>query len=147
MNAIASSVYFNDAVSRYDDARKRYYLEREKAITLREDLFTAEAEGKDIEAVVIANAGAERQPIDGKNAETREAQLRLILAGVPRYRAAVESVAFIKKEIALAELRADDAGNEMSLAKRRMDRSIQEISLAAAVEANAGIEGVKVNGN
>lgn len=132
MNELASADYFRDAELSYSDARQRFYQQRKDHIRLRDMVLAMDTEMKDIEAELVANNGTEGHPLDGRNAETRDAQLRTILKTHHPYQQLQARLITVRIDAAVAEVEAADAANEMSLAKRRMDRGTAETQLEAA---------------
>ena len=132
MNELASADYFRDAEHSYSEGRKRFYDQRKEHLRLRDMAAAMDLEMKDIEAEMIANNGTEGHPLDGRNAETRDAQLRTILKTHRAYQQIQDRLITVRIDAAVAEVEAADAANEMSLAKRRMDRGTAETQLEAA---------------
>ena len=137
---------FEAALNLYDLARRDYYGAQVKVIDLKADLQRTKAQLEDIEAEVIANGGVGEAVIDGKNAEVRAAQLRLILAAHPRHREIAERAQSIETEMAHADALGNDAANRMSMARRSMDWAITSTQREAATEAGLGVERKHSNG-
>lgn len=131
---------FHEARAAYDACREAYYETQRAIVEMRSELTTARALVEALEAEVIANGGAGGAVIDGKNAETRAAQLTCILALEPRYTAAKERTQMLEADIARTSAAVDDAANRMSAARRVMDWAIARIQHDAATEAARGIE-------
>ena len=78
----------DEAIEKYEGALAAWCRAIEKVNQCREYATRARAEMDAIEAEVVVNGGLGGVAIDGKNAETRAAQLAMALAGDGSYNAA-----------------------------------------------------------
>lgn len=131
---------FDGAAFNYAIAREAFYKAQVRVAEAKADLTRTKSQLDDLEAEVIANGGDGAAVIDGKNAETRAAQLRLILSGNARHRDLQERAQDLEAEIALQGVAADHEANLMSLARRVMDWDIARTQREAATEAGLGVE-------
>jgi hypothetical protein len=124
-----------DAIDTFEGAREVWEeiaidLPKSKAALaeLREQL-------KDIEAVVLVNGGAEGQPIDGKNAEIRDAQLRLALKKSPEYEAKLRQIRTLEASLAENDVQMEHAANAMKGARLAIEYLTSWNYRVAGVEA------------
>lgn len=114
------------AIRLYYDAANNRADAREEAINIRHDLAALRAKLEDIKAEVLVNGGTEAQPIDGKNAETREAQLRVALAGYPAYQAAEAKCREAERQLARLEVVIEASYDDMRGARLEIELATSE---------------------
>lgn len=117
---------YHVALQRYYDAANSRAEAREDAINVRHDLAALRAQLEDMKSEVLVNGGTEKTPIDGKNAETRDAQLRVALAGNEQYQRALELIRNAERQVARLEAVIDSAYDEMRGARLELELATSE---------------------
>lgn len=127
-------------MARYDQAVSDRHEALQDIIDIRYDLARLERGLTDLEAEIMVNGGTTTHPINGKNKEERDAQLRVAIANDATYQAALQKVSEAKRLIARADLMAETANNEMRGARLRIELQTSWNHRLAGVEA-ASVKG------
>lgn len=138
--AIHTQQWFLEASDAYQDAMVVFRDEQEHVADRRQAVYVARERLKDLEADMLVNGGSGKYTISATAKEKRDAILRLALADSEEYVAAQKSLRSLERELDIAEAARDDAANQMSLQKRRMDAYLAAASQQAAILTVRGPE-------
>jgi len=114
------------AIQRYYAAANNRAEAREEAIDIRHDLAGLRAKLEDIKSEVMVNGGTEAHPIDGKNAETRDAQLRMALTEDPHYQKSLDLIRDAERQLARLEAVIDASYDDMRGARLEIELATSE---------------------
>ena len=129
---IHTQAWFHDASTAYEEAMVVYRDSQESVADARSAVYSARERLKDLEAAMLVNGGAGQWVIGTGDAKRREAVLRLALRDDESYQVASKELQRLERALDRAEAGRDNAANQMSLQKRRMDAYLSAANLAAA---------------
>jgi len=135
---VESLDYFVEASTSYQRAAARYSDRRLFAIDIRSNRDALRAKVEQMKADVIADGGFADVAVDGRNAETRDAQLTQALALHRYYQAAIAKLREADRAISRLDTEIDEASNDMRGARLRIEFVTSQNYRAAAAEGWAG---------
>jgi chromosome segregation ATPase len=124
----------------YEQSTSQYAGAMDAAYEAREDINRIRAEMKNIEAQVVVNGGFAHINIDGKNAETRTAQLAQCLAIEGTYQDCLTALRAAERAHSQAENEANEASNQMRGARLALEYATAFINRCAAAEGRLELE-------
>ena len=122
---------FDDAVSRYADARRR--VEELKA-----QVTNAKLGMEYREAEILVNDGSPEVSINGSNKEKRDAQLKLACESDNTWRTQLARQVMLQSQLTQEEVDLESASHQMRGARLAIEASIAFVTRSAAQESLRG---------
>ena len=130
---IHTQAWFHDASNAYEEAIVVFRDEQDQVADARMAVYDARERVKDLEAEMLVNGGAGKYTVGTGDAKRREAVIRLALREDNDYQTASKALEQLERALDRAEANRDNAANQMSLSKRRMDAFLAAASQQAAI--------------
>lgn len=131
--AVHTQQWFLNASDAYADAMVVFRDEQDQVADARMAVYDARERVKDLEAEMLVNGGAGKYTVGTGDAKRREAVIRLALREDNDYQTASKALQRLERALDRAEANRDNAANQMSLQKRRIDAYLAAASQQAAI--------------